>query len=371
MTDLTLAFLPLSDAAPLIVAHARGHFREHGIRSTLHREANWTALRDSLNTGRAHAAQMLYSMPLAAACGLLGENQVPLIVPWVLNRNGQGITLHLGYRGQVVGDARALRARAHERRDLGRPLVFCHTLRVGTHALWLRYWLAAGGIDPTRDVALITVPPPQMVANMRAGSVDGFCVGEPWNARALADALGFTALATQELWPDHPEKVCAFTEAWSKANPEATVAALRALHQAGHWLDDPAHHAEAAALLAQPEYLACDPALIRARQGAAIDYGDGRSATLVHGPSFAGRGLNCPQSSHALWFLSQLRRWGLHYGVPDYAGITSRVLRPDLHAAATGETPAPEPISLADGGLFDPADPEGYARGFAIKHLLG
>ncbi len=372
MTSLTLGYLPLSDAAPLLVAHARGLFRAHGIAATLRRETSWTALRTALNRGEAHAAQMLYSMPLASACGLLGEDQVPLVVPWVLSRNGQGITLNLDYRGRAAGDARALRSLAHERRDRGRPMVFCHTLRVGTHALWLRHWLASGGIDPTRDVALITVPPPQMVANLRAGSVDGFCVGEPWNARAIADGLGFTALTTQELWPDHPEKVCAFSGPWVDAHPEATVAVLRALHEAGRWLDDPANHAEAAELLARPEHLGCDSAWIRARQGASVDYGDGRTATLAHAPAYARPGLNRPQAAHALWFLSQLRRWGLHFGAPDYCGIVARVLRTDLHAAATGEPASVlEPVRLADGTSFDGADPEGYAAGFALKNLQG
>ncbi len=371
MTDLTLGFLPLSDAAPLIVAHARGLFAAHGIRSTLRRETSWTALRTALNSGAVHAAQMLYSMPLAAACGLLGDDQIPLVVPWVLSRNGQAITLHHRYAGQVAHDARALRSLAHERRDCGRPLVFCHTLRVGTHSLWLRHWLATGGIDPVRDVALITVPPPQMVANMAAGSVDGFCVGEPWNARAIADGLGYTAVTSQELWPDHPEKVCAFSAAWADAQPAAVLGALRALHEAGRWLDNPAHHAEAAALLAAPEHLDCNPAWIAARQTASVDYGDGRSATLAHAPSYARPGANCPLPEHGLWFLSQLRRWGLHYGAPDYAGIVARVLRPELHAAATGEAVATETIALPGAPVFDPANPEGYARSFALKNLQG
>lgn len=372
MTSLTLGYLPLSDAAPLIVAAARGLFRAHGVAVTLRRETSWTALRTALNTGAAQGAQMLYSMPLASACGLLGEGQRPLVVPWVLSRNGQGITLNLRYRGQAAGDARALRPLAHERRDRGRPLVFCHTLRVGTHALWLRHWLAAGGIDPVRDVALVTVPPPQMVANLRAGSVDGFCVGEPWNARALADGLGFTALTTQELWPDHPEKVCAFAADWADANPGPLAAVLRALHEAGRWLDDPAHHAEAAVLLARPEHLDCDPAWIRVRQGPEVEYGDGRTAALAHRPTFAANGMNRPQPVHALWFLAQLRRWGLHFGAPDYQGIVARVLRPQYHAEVTGESSAPcTSAVLADGSSFDGADPEGYAGGFALKNIQG
>jgi nitrate/nitrite transport system substrate-binding protein len=377
VTKLTFSFLPLSDAAPIIVAHAQGWFREHGITSTLRRETSWTAVRDALNAGTAHAAQMLFGMPVAAACGLLGNDQPPLVVPWVLSRNGQGITLNRKYLGAAGDDARALRSAAIAGRNRGRPLVFGHTLRVGTHAMWLRYWLAAGGIDPDHDVALITVPPPQMVANMRTARMDGFCVGEPWNARALAEELGFTAITSQEIWPDHPEKVCAFTARFAQENPHTVVAALKALHTAGQWLDDPAHHDEAAALLAQPEYLNCDVAWVRARLGADFAYGDGRTSHLPHAMTFAQPSANRPRESHAVWFLTQLRRWGLLFGEPDYAAIAGRVIRADLYERAIDELgisdPAPidGPETLFDGRVFDPESPADYVRNFECKHLNG
>lgn len=375
--QLSFSFVPLTDAAPFIVAHQKGFFAAQGITSTLRREASWTALRDALNSGVAHAAQMLYGMPAAAACGLLSSDQKPLIVPWVINRNGQGITLKNCYEGKVAGRADALRKEAFAGRDAGRPLVFGHTLRIGTHAMWLRYWLAAGGIDPTRDVALITVPPPQMVHNMRTAAMDGFCVGEPWNARAIADDLGFTAITSQEIWPDHPEKVCAFTEEFAQANPRTVVAVLKALHQVSQWLDSAANYDETAALLAQPEYLNCDKSLIKSRLGAEIDYGDGRKSVLAQALTFSAGGACRPQASQALWFLSQLRRWGLHYGQPDYHMISTRVIRPDFYEQALEELgvsetkAAPAAQELFDGKAFDPADPEGYARSFEFHNLQG
>lgn len=368
--------MALTDAAPLIVAHEKGLFREQGLTVTLRRAASWTALRDSVNKDETHAAQMLFSMPVASACGLLGINQKPLIIPWALSRNGQAITLHHDYKGKVATDAKALRAVAIEGRDSGRPLVFGHTLRVGTHALWLRYWLAAGGIHPGNDVALITVPPAQMISNMRSARMDGFCAGEPWNARAVADELGYTAITSQEIWPDHPEKVFAFTEEFANEHPGAIIASLKALYQAGTWLDNPLNHTEAAALLARPEYLDCEPSWIAARLSEQIFYGDGRNAANTHPMSFSRGDTNRPRISHAIWFLTQIRRWGLHYGKPNYTSVASRVIRPDFFETALSELGVPRPShyngpeTLFDGKVFDPTQPEDYATSFSLHNLV-
>jgi ABC-type nitrate/sulfonate/bicarbonate transport system substrate-binding protein len=316
MTRLTVSFLPLTDAAPFLVAHAKGVFQKHGLEVSLRREPSWTALRDSMNKGTSHAAQMLFGMPAAAACGLLGDKQKPLVVPWVLSRNGQAITLDNRYRGQIAGYSSALCSVARERRDAGRPLVFGHTLR-------------------------------------------------------------YTAVTSQEIWPDHPEKVCVFTEEFAEQKPDTVVAMLKALHQSGLWLDDEANHDEAAALLAQPEHLNCDAAWIRSRLGPKVVYGDGRARSLDHSLVFSKGATNRPSPSYAVWFLTQLRRWGLHYGVPDYAGVASRVIRPDFYERAVRELgltdTAPDDSSetLFDGKVFNPADPEGYATGFTLKTLLG
>jgi len=377
MAEVTFGFLPLTDAAPFFVAKEQGFFNEHGIKATMLKESSWSGVRNTLEDGRVHVAQMLYGMPVASASGMMGDGLKPLIVPWVMSRNGQAITLNKQYRGQVGKDAEKLRDRVIEQRDKGRPLIFGHTLRIGTHAMWLRYWLAAGGIDPTNDVALITVPPTQMVANMKSARMDGFCVGEPWNVRAIAEDVGFTAITSQEIWPDHPEKVCVFTEEFALRNPRTTVAILKALYQAGQWLDNPGNHDAAAELLARPEYLNCDPAWVRSRLGHEIDYGDGRKATLKQTLSFSGLGANRPRPSQAIWFLTQLRRWGLHFGEPDYQGLASRVIRPEFFEQAISElgvvdpSPADGPVTLFDGKVFDPSSPVEYVNSFAIKSLQG
>jgi nitrate/nitrite transport system substrate-binding protein len=185
-----------------VIAHEKGFFEKHGIKSSVTKFASWTASRDGLLSGKAQAAQMLFGMPVAAAVGKLGTEHRPLVIPWILNRNGQAITVSLRHRELLAStNTRSLRAFAQERREKGRPMVFAMTLQPGTHAMWLRYWLAAGGINPDGDVALITIPPPMMVANMRAGRLDGFCAGEPWNMRAIEEGLGFTAVLSEEIWP--------------------------------------------------------------------------------------------------------------------------------------------------------------------------
>jgi nitrate/nitrite transport system substrate-binding protein len=375
VAQLTFGILPLVDCAPLVIALAKGFFAKHGIEAKISKLASWTALRDALNSGSLHAAQMLFGMPIGAAVGKLGNDQKPLVIPWILSRNGQAITLGSKHRGKVAADPRALRKLAEDSRDIGRPLVFGITLAPGTHAMWLRYWLSAGGIHPDNDVALITVPPPQMAANMRTGRMDGCCVGEPWNARAIADGVGFTAICTEEIWPDHPEKVLAFTEEFAEAHPNAVKATLKALHEASVWCDDPANYDALAALLAQPEYIGVPAELIRARLGSSVDYGDGRKRDDLHGVTFSARNANYPQPKYALWWLSQFRRWTMLPLMPDYLGVAARVMRPDFYEAAMHELGVIHggadltPETLFDGRVFDPASPEAYAASSNVTSI--
>ena len=375
VAQLSFGILPLVDCAPIVVAQAHGLFAKHGIEANITKLASWTSLRDALNSGTLHAAHMLFGMPVGAAVGKLGTEQKPLIIPWILSRNGQAITLATKHRGKFAADPKALRPLAIEQRDMGRPMVFGITLAPGTHAMWLRYWLGAGKIDPDKDVALITVPPPQMAANMRTGRMDGCCVGEPWNARAIADGVGFTAICTEEIWPDHPEKVLAFTEEFAEANPRAVKATLKALHEASMWCDDPANHDALAELLARPEFIGAPAELLRVRLGKSVDYGDGRKRDDLRGLTFSARKANYPQAKYALWWLSQFRRWTMLPLVPDYLGVAARVMRPDFYEAAMAELGVTHsgadlsPETLFDGRTFDPASPEAYVAGFQITSI--
>src|SRR6266705_1145106 len=182
-TKMRFGMIALTDCSPIVIAHEKGFFKKYGVESTVAKGANWAAIRDSLSGGDLQGTHMLIGMPIASTMGLLGSPKKPMIIPWIMNRNGQAITLKAEWKGKVADDPKALVPFVEKAKKLGEPLSFAMTFPPGTHAMWMRYYLAAGGINPDKDVALITVPPPQMVANMKIGKMDGFCVGEPWNAR--------------------------------------------------------------------------------------------------------------------------------------------------------------------------------------------
>jgi nitrate/nitrite transport system substrate-binding protein len=251
-------------------------------------------------------------------------------------------------------------------------MTFAMTFPPGTHAMWIRYWLASGGIHPDKDVSLITIPPAQMVANMKVGKMDGFCVGEPWNNRAIADGIGYTVVTTQQIWRDHPEKVCAFTEEFALKNPKTVKAVLKALHLASVHLDNLDNRAKAAEVVARPAYINCPPEIILQRLLGQYEYGDGRREQDKYYMIFSNRDCNYPQRAFGLWWISQFRRWGMVKGTPDYQGVVKRVLRPDIYLEAMKElgfTPNIadlQKVTFGDGTTFDASDPEKYAQSFAI-----
>jgi len=258
----------------------------------------------------------------------------------------------------------------------GQPLTFAMTFPPGTHAMWIRYWLGAGGINPDKDVTLITIPPPQMVTNMKVGKMDGFCVGEPWNARAIADGIGYTVTTTQQIWPDHPEKVLAFTAEFAEENPRTVQAVMRAVIEASQYIDKLENRPHVAEVVSRPQYINTEKDAILGRLLGKYDYGDGRREDDPKYMTFFDRQTNFPWKSHGLWWLSQFRRWGMVGGDVDYTGIVDRVIRPDLFRAAAKDLalPAPaedrKPETLFDGVAFDPAEPERYARAFAVNNLV-
>ncbi|RPH38856.1 MAG: nitrate ABC transporter substrate-binding protein, partial [Planctomycetota bacterium] len=264
-----------------------------------------------------------------------------------------------------------------EAKAKGTPMSFAMTFPPGTHAMWMRYYLAAGGIPPDKDVALITIPPPQMVANMKIGKMDGYCVGEPWNARAIADDIGFTSLNTQDIWKDHPEKVCAFTAEFAEKNPKTVKAVLKALHEASVWLDKMENRPEQADIVSRPTYINCPKEIILGRMLGDYDFGDGRTKKDPYYMNFHDRNCNYPQAKYAIWFMSQYRRWGMLDEAPDYAGIAKKVMRGDLYEEAMKEIgyvhggPSMEPEKFFDGAVFDPSKPEEFARGFAVGSVKG
>ena len=353
-------------------------FKKYGIASTVTKGANWAAIRDNLSSGNIQATHMLLGMPLASTMGLAGSPKKPMIIPWLMNRNGQAITLKTEWKGKVGADPKAIKPFVDQAIKLGEPLTFAMTFPPGTHAMWMRYYLGAGGINPDKDVSLITVPPPQMVANMKIGKMDGFCVGEPWNARAIADKIGYTSVSTQDMWKDHPEKVCAFLAEFADKNPKTVKAVLKALNEASVWLDDMNNRPEQCDLVSKPTYINCDAKTILGRLQGHYDYGDGRTKEDPNYMIFSQRNCNYPQLKYAKWVLAQYRRWGLVTGAPDYEGIAKKVMRPDIYEEAMKEIGYTHggadnsAETLFDGATFDPAgDLEAYAKSFAVKNLKG
>jgi nitrate/nitrite transport system substrate-binding protein len=360
-----------------VIAHEKGFFRKYGIESVVAKQASWAAIRDALSIGDLQATHMLTGMPIASTMGLLGSPKKPMIIPWMINRNGQSITLKAELKGKVRDDPRALKPLVDEARAKGTPMTFAMTFPPGTHAMWMRYYLAAGGINPDKDVALITVPPPQMIANMKVGKMDGCCVGEPWNARAAADGVGFTSLNSQNLWKDHPEKVCAFTAEFAEKYPKTVKAVLKGLHEASVWLDKLENRPEQAEIVSRPTYINCSKEIILGRMLGDYDFGDGRTKKDPNYMIFHDRNCNYPQPKYAAWWLTQFRRWGMVEGPPDYAGVAKQVMRSDLYEEAMKEIgyahggPNAAPETLFDGVTFDPAKPEEYATSFAVRNLKG
>lgn len=380
--DVNLGIIALTDCSSIVIAHEKGLFKKFGIRSTVTKGASWAAIRDSLSNNDLQATHMLIGMPIASTMGLGGAPKKPMIAPFLINRNGQAITLKKELKGKVADDPTALKPFVEAAKTSGHPMTFAMTFPPGTHAMWMRYYLAAGGIHPgdangaDADISLITIPPPQMVANMKVGQMDGFCVGEPWNARSIADDIGFTAITTQAMWKDHPEKVCAFTEDFADQNPKTVKAVLKALHEASVWLDQMDHREEAAAIVSAPTYINCPPETILGRMQGKYDMGDGRRYRDPNYMIFSERNCNYPQAKFAKWWLTQLRRWGFTDGAPDYEAVTKQVMRADLYEEAMKEIgyshggADSSSESLFDGSVFDPSgDMEAYAASFAIHSI--
>ncbi len=375
--DVKLGIIALTDCSPIVIAHEKGLFKKFGINSTVSKEASWAVIRDKLTTGENQATHMLLGMPIAASMGLGGSAVKEMIFPWILNRNGQAITLANKFKGKVAGDPKALKPLVDEAKATGTPLTFAMTFPPGTHAMWMRYYLAAGGINPDSDITLTTIPPPQMVANMKVGKMDGYCVGEPWNARAIAEDIGYTSVATQEIWKNHPEKVCAFTKEFAEANPKTVKAVLKALHEASVWLDDLGNRKEQVEIISKPSYVNCPPEVIYSRLMGELDYGDGRTKKDEDYMIFSTRNCNYPQPKYIKWWLSQFRRWGMVEGAPDYDGVAKAIAGTALYEEAmkeigyTGGTLDDKPETFMDGAIFDPTKPEEFALSAAIKNIKG
>ena len=373
-SSVNLGFLPLTDAASLIVAATQGFAQPFGLTLNLHRQSSWSSLRDKLIGGELDAAHGLYGLIYAVHLGIGGSPAVDMAVLMGLAQNGQSINLSASLKAAGVTDPEALR---NSVRQSGARLTLAHTFPTGTHALWLYYWLAANGIHPLQDVRTLVLPPSQMVAYLRAGRIDGFCAGEPWGAQAISEGVGFTLATSQSIWPDHPEKVLGCTRAFVEQYPNTARALVMAILEASRFIDQSLENRRSTAqLIAGREYVDAPLAAIEPRFLGAYDDGLGNAWTDMHPLRFFADGAaNMPYLSDGLWFMTQLRRWGLLRQDPNYQEVAQQVQQTELYrqaAEALGMAVPPSPLrsaTLMDGTIWDGSDPAAYARSFALHAI--
>jgi nitrate/nitrite transport system substrate-binding protein len=369
--EVKIGFIPLTDCSSVVIASVMEFDKKHGIKIIPSKEASWAAVRDKLVNGELDAAHVLYGLIYGVQMGIGGPKK-DMAVLMNLNHNGQAITLSRKLHEKGVVDGSTLKKLIdREKADY----TFAQTFPTGTHAMWLYYWLAANGIHPFADVKTITVPPPQMVANMRVGNMDGYCVGEPWNNRAIVDKIGFTAETTQGIWKDHPEKTLGTTAEFVRKNPNTARAVTAAIIEAGKWIDASlSNRQKTAEIVADKSYVNTDKDVILARMLGRYDNGIGKTWDDHDAMKFYNDGyVTFPFLSDGMWFMTQHRRWGLLKTDPDYLAIAKQVNRIDIYkdAATMTKTPLPkEPMrtsKLIDGVVWDGKDPKRYAGGFKVK----
>jgi len=387
-TKATLGFIALTDASPLIVAKERGLFAKHGMPDVeVVKQASWGTTRDNLVLGSAgngiDGAHILTPMPYLISAGKVTQNNqpLPMVILARLNLDAQGISVGSAYAGLKAGvNSGVLREAFARKKAEGTAAKAAMTFPGGTHDLWIRYWLAAGGIDPDKDVETIVVPPPQMVANMKVGTMDCFCVGEPWNAQLVNQGIGYTAVNTAEIWAKHPEKSFAMRADWVEKNPNATKALLMAVMEAQQWADDLANKDELAAMVGKRAWFNVPATDIAGRLKGDYDYGSGRvEAASPHLMKFWRDHTSYPFQSHEKWFLTENIRWGKFAPDTDISALVGKVNREDIWreaarelGVAAADIPASTsrgPETFFDGKVFDPDAPQTYLASLEIKRF--
>ncbi|MDF1822103.1 MAG: CmpA/NrtA family ABC transporter substrate-binding protein [Alcanivoracaceae bacterium] len=407
-TRLTLGIIPLTDCASLVIAKERGLFEKYGLDVTLSREASWANIRDKVAFGELDGAHMLAGMPIATSIGI-GAVQKPTITAFSMNLNGNAITVSNElYQRMVDADpdamakrpisAQALKKVVDQDKAAGKPpMTFAMVFPVSTHNYEMRYWMASAGIDPDRDIRLIVIPPPQMVANLESRNIDGYCVGEPWNAHAVSAGIGRTLITNYEIWNNSPEKVFAVNREWHDAHPNTHRALVQALIEASEWMDQPENREGVASAIAQPAYVDAPESVIQMSMTGTYQYGsDEPPQPMPDFNVFSRYAANYPWRSHAKWFMTQMYRWGQIDRGLDISKAAADIYRPDIYRDAmtalgrnvpslddkTEGTHASEwtlddqgtafhmgSDLFFDGHTFDPKEPVEYLTKIPMNHM--
>ncbi len=388
-TKAKLGFIALSDCAPLVIAKEKGYFEKYGMKDVdVLKQASWGALRDNLELGTGgggiDGAHILSPMPYLMSNGNItkGNQKIPLYILARLNLNGQAISVSNKYKALKLGlNSSPMKTITAAAKAKGDPVTVAITFPGGTHWAWMRYWLAAGGVDPDSDVKVITIPPPQMVANMKTDTMDAFCVGEPWNQQLINQLVGYSAITTGQLWNNHPEKAFTVRADWADKNPKAAKALLMAVQDAQIWCDKMENKEELSKIVSARQWINAPVKDIIARYKGIFDFGDGRpiERDSPHIMKFWQNNASYPYKSHDLWFLTEDMRWGILPQKTDTKKLVAAVNREDMwrDAAKTiGQTAAiPKSTSRGvekffDGVKFDPAKPEAYLDAVKLKKLV-
>jgi nitrate/nitrite transport system substrate-binding protein len=384
-----LGFIALSDAGPLFVARDKGLFAKYGMPDVdVQKQASWGTTRDNLVLGSEgngiDGAHILTPMPYLISAGKVTQNSqpTPMYILARLNLDAQSISVAKEYADLKLGvDAAPFKAALDKKKAAGKSVKAAMTFPGGTHDLWIRYWLAAGGIDPDKDIETIVVPPPQMVANMKVGTMDCFCVGEPWNLQLIHQDIGYTAVNTGEIWNKHPEKSLGMRAAWVDKYPKAAKALLMAVMEAQQWADKAENKAELAAIMGKRQWMNCPVEDILDRTSGKYDYGlpgkvvDDSPHIMKYWRDHA----SYPFQSHDHWFITEDIRWGKYEAGYDAKALIAKVNREDLWKDAAkelGVAASDIPASTSrgketffDGKVFDPEDPAAYLKSLAIKRV--
>ncbi len=367
-----LGFIPLTDCSPLVMAKELGLFKKYGVEVVLTKETSWANVRDKILTGELDGAHCLYSMPFSVYTGVGGKAGSEMKIAMMLNVNGQAITLSNDFCGKVgfkqmnkVTPVVAAKLKAEK------EVTFAMTFPGGTHDLWLRNWMSLAGLNQ-KAVKIITIPPPQMVANMKVGNMDGYCVGEPWGGVAVKQGIGFTQIASQDIWKDHPEKALVVNSEFSAKHKADLVKVMKAVMEACKWLDVPANRKKAASIIGKAPYVNAPAEVIESRLMGDYNLGCNQGTEIYDNDYMLfhkGGMVNYPRNSYAIWAMAQFVRFGYLNDAPNYKAIADKLILQDLYEEVAKsmnvKVPADDmkPFSLTmDKTVFDPNNPAAYLK---------